>query len=771
MEPVSAAKTAAAIAANNKLAALALVGALAAVAATATAVTAVMLTLSSAAADSCAVDGSGGGGSYGGRGGYVSQEPSEEALSDIPGDYLELYRASGEEYGIDWTVLAAIGKVETDHGRYSSGCEEGPSTAYGTAKGPMQFIDSTWATSGVDGNGDGSADPCDPEDAIPSAAEYLRDSGAPDDYYAAVYAYNHADWYVQEVFGFAEQYRAAEGRDGGLPAILAGPATSLEVSMRDAIRPRPAGAVAQGWDLVDSNGNLHYESYTRYGRAWGHAVEVWSLGSVDIESSPSSGEADVKVGDITAQESVGGTTYSDGSVLFNTAQMDGGTENAQNAVAAHELGHTLGLGHTAEDSVMNAPITLNSTSNHEVPTAYDEEVYYGLWGEPSGNRLVSDRDGGPGGEMGSDASAVFPLPEEYLESYEDTWGASRGWGGVHEGTDIFAPDGTEVYSITDGTVVPVSGADGGGWNELGGWTVMVEASESIGPIQAGDMLYYAHMMEPSGLQPGESVEAGDVIGKVGSTGEGPSGALLQPASRGRHLHLGWYDPSGAGAEAASGAMNPYPLLEWLRDNGGTASGGDPSGEPSSPGWCPPGLGGGSGGGGGQIEGTEGVDPGSGDTGELLDNPNFEASPGSIADLESGIVDERLVAALQAISAEHSINVTAIKSDHPYGATLEEIGMPGVPNSHYYGRTADIAEVDGMPVAGNGDTEEVLEVGRILAGLPPSERPDEIIGPAEWHAELGYPREAGFITDSALHASHSDHVHAGFASVGGTSNTQ
>lgn len=771
MEPVSGAKAAAAMAANNKLVTLALVGTLAALAATATAVAAVMLTLSSAAAGSCASDGSGGGGSYGSRSNYVSQEPSEEALSDIPGDYLELYRAAGEEYGIDWTVLAAIGKVETDHGRYSSGCEEGPPTPYGTAKGPMQFIDSTWATAGIDGNGDGSADPCDPEDAIPSAAKYLRDSGAPDDYYAAVYAYNHADWYVEEVFGFAEEYRVAEAQDGMLPAILVGPAAALEDSLQGYFGPRPAGAEVQGWDLVDSNQNLHYESYTAYDSAWEHAVEAWSLGSVDIESSPSSAETDVRVGDITAQESVGGTTYSDGNVLFNTVQMDQGTQNAQNAVAAHELGHTVGLGHTEEESVMNAPIMLDSTANHEVPTGYDEEVYFELWGEPAGNRLVSDRGGDLGGGAENDTSAVFPLPEEYSDSYEDTWGASRGSGAVHEGTDLFAPEGTEIYSVADGTVVPVSGADGEGWNQLGGWTVMVEASESVGPIQAGDLLYYAHMMEPTGLRPGDTVEAGDPVGKVGSTGEGPPGTLLQPASRGQHLHLGWYDPSGARAETASGAMNPYPLLEWLKDNGGTVSGGEPSGDPSAPGWCPPGLGEGSGGGGGQIEGTEGVEPGSGDAGELLENPNFEASPGSMADLESGIVDERLVAALQAIAAEHRIYVTTIKSDHPYGATLEEIGMPSVPNSHYYGRTADIAEVDGMPVAGNGATEEVLGVGRILAGLPPSERPDEIIGPAEWHANLGYPREAGFITDSGLNASHSDHIHAGFTSEGGTSNTQ
>ena len=67
------------------------------------------------------------------------------------------------------------------------------------------------------------------------------------------------------------------------------------------------------------------------------------------------------------------------------------------------------------------------------------------------------------------------------------------------------------------------------------------------------------------------MEAGDVIGKVGSTGEGPVGSIL-PDGRGEHLHLGWYDSTGSRSSAASGAMDPFPLLAWLRQNGRTATG-------------------------------------------------------------------------------------------------------------------------------------------------------------------------------------------------------
>ena len=116
--------------------------------------------------------------------------------------YRELYRKSAKKYGFgeDWYILAAVGKVETNHGE-----NMGPSSA--GAMGPMQFMPSTWESSGVDGNGDGVANVMDPRDAIPAAAKYLKTGGAPKDWYAALYSYNHADWYVKKVLGVAEGYR------------------------------------------------------------------------------------------------------------------------------------------------------------------------------------------------------------------------------------------------------------------------------------------------------------------------------------------------------------------------------------------------------------------------------------------------------------------------------------------------------------------------------------------------------------------------------------
>jgi murein DD-endopeptidase MepM/ murein hydrolase activator NlpD len=114
---------------------------------------------------------------------------------------LALWQQAGAQYDVPWQVLAAINKIESNFGR-----NMGPSSA--GAIGWMQFMPSTWMTWGVDANGDGIADPWNATDAIFSAARYLQAAGAPGDLYRAVFAYNHADWYVNEVLSLAGLYEA-----------------------------------------------------------------------------------------------------------------------------------------------------------------------------------------------------------------------------------------------------------------------------------------------------------------------------------------------------------------------------------------------------------------------------------------------------------------------------------------------------------------------------------------------------------------------------------
>jgi murein DD-endopeptidase MepM/ murein hydrolase activator NlpD len=112
-----------------------------------------------------------------------------------------LWRAAGAAYGIPWQVLAAINKVESNFGR-----NMGPSSA--GAIGWMQFMPSTWLRWGVDADGDGVADPWRAADAIYAAARYLAASGGQTDISRAVYSYNHAQWYVDEVLATARLYES-----------------------------------------------------------------------------------------------------------------------------------------------------------------------------------------------------------------------------------------------------------------------------------------------------------------------------------------------------------------------------------------------------------------------------------------------------------------------------------------------------------------------------------------------------------------------------------
>jgi hypothetical protein len=146
--------------------------------------------------------------------GEPTDAPSALAKAEIPPQYLSDYEQAGQKYHLDWAILAGIGKVECDHGRDPdpSCTQEGAVNSAG-AGGPMQFLAGTWATYGVAPNG-GTPDRWNPEDAIFGAANYLKASGAPGDYRKAIFAYNHAEWYVDEVESWAAKYRAPATSSG-----------------------------------------------------------------------------------------------------------------------------------------------------------------------------------------------------------------------------------------------------------------------------------------------------------------------------------------------------------------------------------------------------------------------------------------------------------------------------------------------------------------------------------------------------------------------------
>jgi transglycosylase-like protein with SLT domain len=134
----------------------------------------------------------------------TSQVPSGK-----PVNYIQLFQESAAQFcpGLPWQVLAAIGQIE-------SGDRANPGVSSAGALGPMQFLPSTWAEWGITAFGEpGPPNIYDPFDAVPSAARYLcaaggsTAAGLP----GAIFAYNHADWYVSEVLGLAKEYQQAYG--------------------------------------------------------------------------------------------------------------------------------------------------------------------------------------------------------------------------------------------------------------------------------------------------------------------------------------------------------------------------------------------------------------------------------------------------------------------------------------------------------------------------------------------------------------------------------
>ena len=169
----------------------------------------------------------------------LSTPPSNPAVLSY-GELLDLWHRAGAAYGIPWQVLAAINRIESDFGR-----NMGPSSA--GALGWMQFIPSTWMRWGLDADGDGVANPWDPEDAVYAAARYLGAAGAHDDLSRAIFAYNHAQWYVDDVLSLAAEF---DSGDGGFAAGLGQSAAAFQLEALEAQLAEARRAVSRAQRLI-----------------------------------------------------------------------------------------------------------------------------------------------------------------------------------------------------------------------------------------------------------------------------------------------------------------------------------------------------------------------------------------------------------------------------------------------------------------------------------------------------------------------------------------
>ncbi|CAB4911902.1 unannotated protein [freshwater metagenome] len=221
----------------------------------------------------------------------------------IPPFLLPIYQAAGAQYGVPWEILAAINEIETDYGRNLNVSSAG-------AQGWMQFMPATWKGYGVDANGDKQADPYNPVDAIFAAARYLRAAGAEKNIKKAIFAYNHANWYVDSVLLRARLI-------GGLPPDLVGSLTGLtqgvfpvsakaryagdDTAKKLTARGKKKGNQAR---VVNSSARRHTNIFSRPGAA---AVAVQDGRIVKVGRNP-------RLGRFVQLRDVYGNTYTYGNL-------------------------------------------------------------------------------------------------------------------------------------------------------------------------------------------------------------------------------------------------------------------------------------------------------------------------------------------------------------------------------------------------------------------------------------------------------------------------
>jgi murein DD-endopeptidase MepM/ murein hydrolase activator NlpD len=412
----------------------------------------------------------------------LSRPPARPEVRSY-GQLVTLWKQAGEGYGVPWQVLGAINKIESGYGQ-----NMGPSSA--GAIGWMQFLPSTWMRWGMDADGDGLANPWDPEDAVFAAARYLAAAGAHESIERAIFAYNHAQWYVDDVLALAATIGDAPFTAGPPTAFALGPGPDLEAKLK-----RARARVQNLSDALDR-----------------------ALGRVDARGWQR----------LRLERRLGIPSLSDREFSRLDSRLSG-LDRVERASQA-------------KIDRLRARFAAAVEALKKVKAAQEAAAF--------GTGLAG-------------GGYVFPVAGD--ASFSDDFRVPRptSW---HHGIDIFAPLGTPLVAVADGSLFNV------GWNDVGGKRLWLRDA-------AGNEFYYAHLSAFSPFaREGALVRAGDIVGFVGATGDA--------IGTSPHLHFEMHPPE-LEAQGYDGVVNPYPyLVAWQ-------AGGAVGGQQSFDGWVFP-VGGGSG---------------------------------------------------------------------------------------------------------------------------------------------------------------------------------
>ncbi|MDW5598033.1 lytic murein transglycosylase [Conexibacter stalactiti] len=581
----------------------------------------------------------------------------------IPPFLLPIYQAAAMQYGVPWQILAAINEIETDYGRNLSVSSAG-------ALGWMQFMPGTWEAYGVDANGDGVRDPYNPVDAIFAAANYLKASGAETDLEKAIFAYNHADWYVQSVLLRARVI-------GGMPADLVGSLTGLtqgrfpvaaRATYADSIDVRRANRRVSGANAaVTVEGDAARRSINVY------AAEDAPVIAVNDGTIVKLGEND-RLGRFVVLQDVYGNryTYSHLGSIAERHPVPKPIEAAADEQVEAELEQPAAGAPTQPASDGAQPVGgdtdadadsggVTGTSVTPPATAGDTDADdAGTADTAAADRRAAART--PVARDGADPVVEQPVPALQKER-------------------LFAnPTRPQAYS-----------AGGERQLEQSGERLTTFEGYFSGPLEADPEDY---ILKP--LREGSTVIAGTILGRIGKTHE-----RLAP-----HVEF-TIRPAGRGAPR----IDPKPILDGWKLLESTAiykSGND------------------------NVFGSDGRGPSIGQIllmskselqARVLSNPNIEIYPGGRDDIKTGAIDQRVLATLEFLSASGlKPTVTSLKGNHGLMTASGNI------SEHSTGTAVDIGAINGIVITpatqGEGSITDIT-VRRLLT-LQGTMKPHQII---------------------------------------------
>jgi Transglycosylase SLT domain/Peptidase family M23 len=613
----------------------------------------------------------------------------------IPPFLLPIYQACGTQYGVPWEVLASINRIETAFGTNLNVSTAG-------ALGWMQFMPATWEMYGVDANSDGRKDPYNPVDAICAAARYLKAAGAQDDLYRAIFAYNHADWYVDEVLLYAKQY-------GHLPSGLVDSLTGLTEGAHF-----PVAAKSRYADDISERAAIKRAAPTP--DAAGNAADV-------ISDSPTRRGID-----IYSKEGAPVVAVNDGVITKVGQNKELGRYVVLRDAYGNEYTYA-GLGKIAKAIPVPKQHDLSAKDfNLITPGKGDDKPKVSASRTTRAQTIHNEAEssGGTGGKGGS-------------KSGSGKGGSGRGdakqpAAGRSRSEPAPAADSTETATTNtensrDRLFALPRRKQNGGNGRAGGGDLGMQVDDLLGrgmpgyetfkSYFSGVLRFDSKTMDTAPLRKGSKVVGGTIIGEVGQTDPAVAAHLnfaITPAGRGSHT------------------IDPKPILDGWKLLEATAiyraAGKNPFDDQASVGQV-------------LLASKSQLQR------QVLADPRLEIYSCGRQDVATGQIDRRVLAVLEYLVARgYRLTITSLKCGHSIMTTSGNI------SAHSTGDAVDIAMVNGIPIYGNQGRGSITEaVINDLLQLQGSMEPAQIIS----LMNMGGP--------TFSMPDHDDHIHVGYTPDG------